>query len=168
LLPTLRDILNRAARKSNTSRKANCFSNPGRIVFISIFKIGAKWHIDSGSQDRSVRQHGFAIDSAVRLSDRECKPSTGGSQRLESKPLEQSGASDVPRIGDDERVIALVQRAKSSTFFGLCKHFCCSFSYMTLAFGHYDLRINIGLLEKNSASCVPLTCTSPRLLTWRG
>jgi hypothetical protein len=68
MLPTLMDILDRATRKPSTRGEANGFSNASRIVFIPIFKISANRHIGSGSQGRSMRKHGCAIDFAVRPS----------------------------------------------------------------------------------------------------
>jgi hypothetical protein len=56
-----------------------------RIVCVAIFKVRTDRQIGGRSYISCVRKHRFAIDRAIRLSDRKRKSRTRRCQRLESK-----------------------------------------------------------------------------------
>ena len=128
LLAARTDIFDRATRKSDVSRQPNCFSNVGRLISVAIFKVRAHGQIGCCNESRRMTKHRFAIDRAIRLSDRKRKSGARRCQRLEAERLQQPRGADVPRIGNDERTIALMQRAKGCSLFCLSCHQRTKFS----------------------------------------
>jgi hypothetical protein len=63
-----------------------------------------------------MRHHGLEIDAAVRQSAREGEAGAGGRQRLEAERGEEFGRADIPGVGDDEGLRALVQLAEAGGF----------------------------------------------------
>jgi len=89
------------------------------VVAVAIFEIGADGQVGGGGKTRGVLEHGFGADRAIRPAEGECKPGAGGGERLEAELLQQARRAGVPRIGNEEGAIALVQRAKGDSPLGL-------------------------------------------------
>src|SRR5271167_4884243 len=61
-------------------------------------------------------------DAVIAFSQGKRKASAGRCERLKSKAGQQARRTDVPRIRNDKRSFALMQRPESSSFFFLIGH----------------------------------------------
>ncbi len=74
-------------------------------------------------------QNLLASDRVIEFAERESVASAGRRKGLKTELLEQSGRPDIPRIRDDESALALMERGKNISFFGLCRHQRSAFHY---------------------------------------
>jgi len=63
--------------------------------------------------------HFIAADCRVLPANRKGVSSAGGGQRFKPGERQQARGTDVPRIRNDERAVAFVQRAEGASFLGL-------------------------------------------------
>ena len=66
--------------------------------------------------------HFIAIDRIVEAARREGVARTRGRERLEADMREEARGTDVPRIGNEECAVAIMQRAKDMSFLSLSSH----------------------------------------------
>jgi hypothetical protein len=79
----------------------------GRIAK-AILQIGAERHVHACGQRARMRDDSLAPSAVVPHPNGTAKASAGGSESFEAEPGKQACGPDVPRVGKDEGVHALV------------------------------------------------------------
>jgi hypothetical protein len=95
-----------------------------------------------------MRQHRIATDGVVSLSDREGVSGTTRGQRLEAQVCQQSSATDIPWVRNNERAGALVKLAESKALLSLGQHAISSFLRWQCE-GPFNYLYKVSLFTKN-------------------
>lgn len=117
-----RAILDRAADNPRGGGQPDGFRYRGRIVSEAVLEIGAHRQVDCRCDVRQMPKHPVAAHREVALPDGKRVARARGGQRLEAQVRQQPGRSDVPGIGDDERVVQLVECPEGAPLLGLSLH----------------------------------------------
>ena len=111
------EILDRQSGDAGVDAEPDVGRDLVRIDGIAALEIGIDRHVGRLRDLAAMREHHVAGHVAVRIAMRMRVTRTGRSQRLEAETLQIAGASDIPRVGNDEAA-ALMQRAKRAAFVG--------------------------------------------------
>ena len=113
------EILDRRPDQPALRAEPDRLGDDARIVAEAALQVGADRQIGRGDDPADVLHHLVACDRAVPSSDRERVAGAGRRERLEAGGREQACRSRVPRIRNDERLRARVQRTERLAFLSL-------------------------------------------------
>ena len=94
-------------------------------VSVAVLEIGGDGEMRRVDDRLRIRERIIARDGAVAVAaaEHEGEAGAGGGERVEAEPREDARGAGVPRIGDDERARARVQRLECLRLLGLrCVH----------------------------------------------
>jgi hypothetical protein len=116
------EVLDRAAREARVDRPAHGLRDPRRFVGEAVLEICGHRQLRRIRDRRRVRQRLLPRHRAVAPPERRREPAARRRERLEAQRRQQRRRAAIPRVGQQQRVLARVQRQEATRLVGLDGH----------------------------------------------